>query len=80
MRSGEMKHGMTLFHTMGPNRNVLFQTHILLVTIYGFIWSSFTYDDAPLLHCVIGYATSHYLCIRQENLLSPNELPKNLLL
>ena len=35
MKSGEMKHEMTLFHTMTPNnRNVLFQTHLLFVTIY----------------------------------------------
>ena len=26
--SCEMKHEMTLFHTMGPNGNVLFQTHV----------------------------------------------------
>ena len=32
MKSGESKHEMTLFHTMGPNRNVLFQTHFLFVT------------------------------------------------
>ena len=24
MKSGEMQHKITLFHTMGPNRNVLF--------------------------------------------------------
>ena len=41
MKSGEMKLEMTLFHTMGPNRNVLFQTHLLFVTIYGLMWSSF---------------------------------------
>ena len=33
VKSGEMKHEMTLFHTMGPNKNVLFQIH-LFVTIY----------------------------------------------
>ena len=41
MKSGEMKHEMTLIHTMGPNKNVLFQTHLLFVTIYGLMWSSF---------------------------------------
>ena len=41
MKSGEMKHEMTLFHTMGPNRNVLFQTHLIFVTIYGLVWSFF---------------------------------------
>ena len=25
VKNGEMKHEMTLFHTMGPNKNVLFQ-------------------------------------------------------
>ena len=30
-----MKREMTLFHTMGPNRNFLFQIHLLFVTIYG---------------------------------------------
>ena len=29
-----MKHEMTSFHTMEPNRNVLFQMHLLFVTIY----------------------------------------------
>ena len=37
MKTGEMKHEMTLFHTMGPNRNFLFQTQL----IYGLEWSSF---------------------------------------
>ena len=40
MTSGEMKHEMTLFHTMGPNKNVFFQTHLLFVTIYVLVWSS----------------------------------------
>ena len=40
MKSSEMKHEMTLFHKMEPNRNVLFQTHLLFVTIYGLVWSS----------------------------------------
>ena len=31
MKSGEMNHQMTLFHTMGPNRNVLFQTYHLFL-------------------------------------------------
>ena len=33
--SCEMKHEMTLFYTMGPNGNVLFQTHPFFMTIYG---------------------------------------------
>ena len=33
--SCEMKHEMTLLHTMGQNGNVLFQTHLLFMTIYG---------------------------------------------
>ena len=41
MKSGEMKHEMALFHTMGPNKNVLFQTHLLFVTIFDLMWSSF---------------------------------------
>ena len=49
MKSGEMKYEMTLFHTVGPNRNVLFQTHLLFVTTYGLVWSSpvklLTQDD-----------------------------------
>ena len=40
-KSAEMKHEMTLFHTMGPHRNVLFQTHLLFATIYGLTWNSF---------------------------------------
>ena len=39
MKSGEIKHEMTLFHTMEPIRNILFQRHILFVTIYGLVWS-----------------------------------------
>ena len=41
LKSCEMKHEMTLFHTMGPDKNVLFQTHLLFVTIYGLMWGSF---------------------------------------
>ena len=41
MKSDEMKHEMTSFNTMGLNRNVLFQTHLLFVAIYGLMWSSF---------------------------------------
>ena len=40
MKSHEMKHEMTLFHTMEPNKNVLFQLHLLFVIIYGLVWSS----------------------------------------
>ena len=50
MKSGEMKHEMTLFHTIGPNRNVLFQTHLLFVTMCD----------------IIGYAASLYLVMLQE--------------
>ena len=35
-----MKHEMALFHTMGPNRNALFQIHVLFVNIHGLVWSS----------------------------------------
>ena len=42
-----MKHEITLFCTMGPNRNVLLKTHLLLVTIYGPIYRALlTQDDA----------------------------------
>ena len=37
---GKMKHEITLFHKMGPNRKVLFETHLLSVTTYGHAWSS----------------------------------------
>ena len=51
MKSGEMKHEITLFHTMGPNRNVTFQIHLRFCD-YGLMWSSsvklFTQDDAGL--------------------------------
>ena len=51
MKRDEMKHEMTLYGqkgkvcleqniSIGFNRNVLFQTHLLFVTIYG-LWSSF---------------------------------------
>ena len=59
--NSEMKHEMTLFRTMEPNGNVLFQTHLLFVTICGLMGSSLvkllTYDDAgpfesPLLPCI----------------------------
>ena len=36
MKSGEMKHEMVLFHTMGPNRKGYFRN-----TINGLMWSSF---------------------------------------
>ena len=37
MKSGEVKHEITLFHTIEPNRNVLFQTPLLFVTIHGLL-------------------------------------------
>ena len=62
MKSGEMKHDMILFPIMGTNRNVLFQTHLLFVTMYGLVWNSNSsvklltqYDagpfESPLLPC-----------------------------
>ena len=51
MKSGEMKHEMTSFHTMGSNRNVLFQIYLLFVTIYCPLWSFLTQDDAGQLEC-----------------------------
>ena len=45
-----MKHDITLFHTMRPDRNALFQTHLLFVSISGLMWSSsvklLTWDNA----------------------------------
>ena len=67
MKSGEMEHEMTIFHTMGLNRNVLFQTHLLFVTKYVLIWSSsvrfLKQDDAgsfesPLLLCTLLYLSA----------------------
>ena len=49
MINGEMKHEMTFFHTMGPNRNVLFQIYLLFVTIYGLMWSSFNIRGQSLI-------------------------------
>ena len=66
MKCGEMKHEMTLFHTMGPNRNVLFQTHLLSVTIYGLMCDLQTSDDSGALQCVIGDATSLYLVVEND--------------
>ena len=63
-----MKHEMTLFHTMEPNRKVFFQTHLLFVTIYGPMWSSFNIrwcSCAPMCHC-IGFATSLYLVMHLD--------------
>ena len=40
MKSVEKKHEITLFHIMGLNGNILFQTHLLFVTKYGLAWSS----------------------------------------
>ena len=40
MKRVEMKHEITLFPTMEPNRNGLFQTHLLFVTIFGLMWIS----------------------------------------
>ena len=37
VKSGEMKHEKTLFHTKEPNRNVLFQTRLLFGTIEVFM-------------------------------------------
>ena len=48
MKSDEMKHEMTSFNTMGLKRNVLFQTQLLFVAIYGLMWSSFNIDDTGL--------------------------------
>ena len=43
-----------LFHTVEPNRNIFFQTHLFFVNIYGLMWSFWTEDDvdtseSPLL-------------------------------
>ena len=47
-----MRHKMTLFHTMGPNRNILLETKLLFVTIYmisrGALSCLITEDDAGL--------------------------------
>ena len=63
-----MKHEMTLIHTMGPNKNVLFQTHLLFVTIYGLMWSSFNdtgpFDSALLLHTLL-YLVMFLLYVQQ---------------
>ena len=62
MKCGEMNNEMTLFHTMGPNRNVLLQTHLLFVTIYMVSCGVLlTGDYALAFQCDIGYATSLYL-------------------
>ena len=55
---------MTLFHTMGPNRNVLFQTHLLFVTIYGLMWSSFI----NICHwlCDITLSSNEIYCTNKE--------------
>ena len=53
IKSGEMKYEMTLPYMMGPNRNVLFQTHLLFVAIYGLIWSTFNvrwHSRTPMCH------------------------------
>ena len=54
---------MTLFHKNGTNRIVLFQTHLLFVTVYGHYGHLLTQDDADQLECVIGYMTSLYLAM-----------------
>ena len=60
VKSDKMKREMTLFHTMGPKRNVLSQRHLLFVTKYGIAWrfsvKLLTKDDAgrfesPPLQC-----------------------------
>ena len=47
--SGEMKYQMTLFHTMRPNRNVLLQTHLPFVTIYGLLCSSSKDNETTMI-------------------------------
>ena len=49
----KMKREMTLFHTMRPSRNVLFQANPIFVTIHGLMWSSFNTrwcSCAPMWH------------------------------
>ena len=69
MKNGEMKHEMTLFHTMGPNRNVLFQTY-LFVAICGLTWSSstrfLTQDDAGPFEGPLLLRTPLYLVMYEE--------------
>ena len=54
MKSHEMKYEMILFYTMVPNRNALFQSYLLFVTIYGLVWSSsmklLTYQGVKEFH------------------------------
>ena len=41
MKSGEIEHKMTLFHTMEPIEMIGFRHTFLFVSIYGLTWSSF---------------------------------------
>ena len=69
MKSGEMEHEMTLFHTMKPIE-MFCSRHIILkiVTIYMVSCGHLlTQDDAEHLECVIGYATSLYLVMKVNN-------------
>ena len=66
MKGGEMKHEMTLFHTMEPNRNVLFQTHLFSVTIYGLFGETFNirwcwsiWKSPHSLHVVMNQEEEH---------------------
>ena len=45
-----------LFHIMKPNKNVLLETHLLFMTIYGLMWSC--YHRVKRIRCDLTYARS----------------------
>ena len=75
MKSGEMKHDMTIYGhkgtvcleqniSIGNNRNILSETHLLFVTIYMVLWycsHPSTQNDTDHLECFNAYMTSLYL-------------------
>ena len=63
MKSGEMEHEMTLFHTMEPIEMFCSRHTIIFRPYLVSCGHLLTQDDTKHLECVIGYATSLYLVI-----------------
>ena len=64
MKSGEMEHEMTLFHTMEQIEMICSRHTFIFLPYLVSCGHLLTQDDAEHLECVIGYATSLYLVMR----------------
>ena len=62
MKSGGMKYEMTLFHTMGPQINVLFQTHLFCDHIWSRVELFSKTFEMTLVHLKIPYySAAHFI-------------------